>query len=129
MRVYPARHPNSLDAKHPILIAEMLALRKQGKRQAVSVIIAMVRDLRQHGRASRYLVSLKGSPIYELKPKARGGEKGGARVYLFLTEHDEAGLVTCEVKDAVEPDPIKLKLTAEVAVAHKRGVPVLQKRR
>jgi hypothetical protein len=70
----------------------------------------MVRDLKLQGRSSRYLVALTGFPIYELKPKSRGGENGGTRVYLFLTEHDEAGLVTCEVKDGDEPDAAKLKL-------------------
>lgn len=129
MRVYPARHPNALEARHPILIDELLALRKRGKRRAVSTIIEMVRDLKAYGRDSRYLVAMKGLPICELKSRSRGGERGGARVYLFLTEHDEAGLVTCEVKDDIAPDPTKLKLTALVAVAHKRGVPVLQKRR
>jgi hypothetical protein len=129
MRVYLARHPVALDAKHPILIEEMLALRKAGKGRAVSTIIAMVRDLMEHGRSSRFLVRMTGFPIYELKPRSRGGEKGGTRVYLFLTEHDEAALVTCEVKDSDAPDPAKLKLTVQVAVAHKQGLPVLQKRR
>jgi hypothetical protein len=72
---------------------------------------------------------MSGFPIYELKPRSRGGEKGGTRVYLFLTAHDEAGLVTCEVKDGDAPDPAKLKTTVLVALAHKRGVPVLQKAR
>jgi hypothetical protein len=129
MRIYPARHPNALHAKHPILIEEMLGLKKAGKHRAVSTIIEMVRDLEAHGRKSRYLVAMQGFPIYELKPRSRGGEKGGTRVYLFLTEHDEAGLVTCEVKDREAPDPAKLKTTVEVAVAHKQGMPVLQKRR
>ncbi|MGI9181067.1 MAG: hypothetical protein ACR2H9_11265 [Longimicrobiaceae bacterium] len=129
MRIYPARHPNALNARHPILIEEMLNLKKAGKRRAVSTIIEMVRDLQEHGRKSRYLVAMQGFPIYELKPRSRGGEKGGTRVYLFLTEHDEAGLVTCEVKDGDSPDPVKLKTTVQVAVAHKQGIPVLQKRR
>jgi hypothetical protein len=129
MRIYPARHPDALDARHPILIEEMLRLKKAGKRRAVATIIEMVRDLKAHGRDSRYLVAMTGFPIYELKPRSRGGEKGGTRVYLFLTEHDEAGLVTCEVKDDASPDPEKLKKTVQVAVAHKQGHPVLQKRR
>lgn len=129
MRVYPARLPNSLDSKHPVLIEEMLRLKKDRKGEAVSTIIEMVRDLKQHGRESRYLVAMTGYPIYELKPRSRGGEKGGTRVYLFLTEHDEAGLVTCEVKDGDKADVGKLKKTLLVAAAHKQGIPVLQKRR
>jgi len=127
MRIFPARHPDSLDSKHPILIEEMLALRKAGKRQVVVGIIEMVRDLREHGRDSRYLLAMKGFPIYELKSRSRGGEKGGTRVYLFLTEHDEAGLVTCEVKSGARPNRAKLKLTVRLAVAHQQGIPVLQK--
>ena len=129
MRIYPARHPSRLDSKHPILIEEMLELRRRGKRGAVRAIIKMVRDLKEHGRESRYLVPMAGYPIYELKTASRGGEKGGTRVYLFLTEHDEAGLVTCEVKDGEEANRGKLLMTVVVAVAHKDGVPVLQKRR
>jgi len=129
MRVFPARHPDRLDAKHPILIGEMLDLRRSGKRDAVATIIRMVRDLKRHGRESRFLVSMTGYPIYELKPRSRGGEQGGTRVYLFLTEHDEAGLVTCEVKDGDRPNPHKLRVTVQAALAHRRGIPVLQKRR
>lgn len=129
MRIYPARHPEDLQAKHPIRIEEMLALAKAGKRRPISAIIGMVKDLKKNGRASRYLVPMTGYPIYELKTRSRGGQTGGTRVYLFLTKHDEAGLVTCEVKDDDASDLEKLKLTVRIAVAHKNGIPVLQKRR
>jgi hypothetical protein len=129
MRIYPARLPENLQATHPILIEEMLALVKSGKKRPIAAIIKMVKDLKENGRESRYLVRMGNYPIYELKTRARGGQTGGTRVYLFLTEHDEAGLVTCEVKDDDAADPEKLKLTARVAIAHRKGIPVLQKRR
>jgi hypothetical protein len=129
MRIYPARHPEKLDAKHPILIEEMVAMAKSGRKRPISAIIKMVKDLKENGRASRYLVRMGSYPIYELKTRARGGQTGGTRVYLFLTDEGEAGLVTSEVKDDDAPDQEKLKLTVRVALAHRNGVPVLQKRR
>jgi hypothetical protein len=128
MRIYPARLPENLQARHPILIEEMLALAKSGKKRPIAAIIKMVKDLKENGRESRYLIRMGNYPIYELKTRARGGQTGGTRVYLFLTDHDEAGLVTCEVKDDDAADPEKLRLTARVAVAHRKGIPVLQKR-
>ena len=88
----------------------------------------MLADLYQHGRASRYLVPLKLSALQELKPASRGGIKGGSRIYLFITEHDEAGIVNREVKSGDSPDPQKLKQALRVIVAHKQGVPVFRRR-
>lgn len=63
----------------------------------------MLRDLHEKGRGSRFLNKLTGTPLWELKPASRGGEKGGPRVYLFLMPDDEAGVVNCEVRTASPP--------------------------
>src|SRR4051812_15682453 len=110
MRLRLARHPNRLGAQHPIIIEELLTLELDGKQVAVSTMLSMLKDLHAEGRGSQYLVKLTGTPLWELKPNARGGEKGGSRVYLFLTIHDEAGVVNCEVKEGDTASVQKLKV-------------------
>lgn len=128
MRLLLARDPGSLDREHPLLIEEFVQLNKEGKNEAVTMMIKMLSDLYEHGRESRYLVPLRLSALHELKPTSRGGTKGGSRVYLFITEHDEAGIVNCEVKDGDSPDPQKLKQALRVIVAHRQGVEVFRRR-
>lgn len=125
MKLLLARLPDRLDADDPLIIEEMTALNRAGNTEAVSTMIAMLSDLHEHGRTSRFLRTMKGTPIKELKARARSGVKGGSRVYLFITEHDEAAIVNCEVKDGKAPDPEKLKVVLRVVAAYKRGVPVL----
>jgi hypothetical protein len=69
---------------------------------------------------------LTGTPLWELKPASRGGEKGVSRVYLFLMPDDEAGVVNCEVKGGVTADREKLRVGLEVVVAYKQGVRVFE---
>lgn len=128
MRLLLARLPTRLDSRHPQIIEEMVALNEAGKGEAVTMMIRMLADLHQRGRESRYLKAMKSTPIKELKPRSRGGLKGGSRVYLFITEYEEAGIVTCEVKESDAPDPLRLKRVLRVVRAHKSGVPVLSGR-
>lgn len=128
MRLLLARDPRALDREYPVLIEEMVQLNREGKNEAVTMMIRMLTDLHRHGRASRYLVPLKLSALQELKPTSRGGIKGGSRVYLFVTEHDEAGIVNCEVKSGDSPDYQKLKQALRVVAAHREGIPVLGRR-
>jgi len=99
MRLLLAKHPRRLEARNPLIIEELLALVHAGRVAAVETMIGMLRDLHDHGRTSRYLRNMTGTPVWELKSQSRGGEKGGSRIYLFLTAQDEAGIVNCEVKD------------------------------
>jgi len=126
MQLRLARHPNRLKVKHPILIEELLDLELRGKQKAVAVMLEMLKDLHEKGRGSRFLNKLTGTPLWELKPASRGGEKGGSRVYLFLLPDDEAGVVNCEVKDGVTADREKLRVGLEVVVAYKQGVRVFE---
>jgi hypothetical protein len=126
MRLRLARHPHRLKVKHPILIEELLELEQRGKQKAVAAMLAMLEDLHESGRGSRFLSKLTGTPLWELKPASRGGEKGGARVYLFVLEDDEAGVVNCEVKEGVVADREKLRVGLEIVVAYKRGVRVFE---
>lgn len=126
MRLRLARHPKRLEAKHPILIDELLDLELHGKQAAVTMMLEMLQDLHEKGRDCRYLHKLTGTPLWELKSASRGGEKGGSRVYLVLLADDEAGIVNCEVKAGVTADREKLRVGLEVVVAYKRGVQVFE---
>jgi hypothetical protein len=126
MRLRLARHPNRLTATHPIIIDEFLELEDAGKQEAVATMISMLQDLHRRGRDCRYLHRLTGSPLWELKPVSRGGEKGGARVYLFLTLTGEAGVINCEVKSGIAANPARLASGLDVVVAYKNGIPVLE---
>lgn len=129
MQLRLARHPLRLDAKHPILIEELLALESGGKQEAVSTMIAMLRDLHGQGRNSRFLTKLTGTPLWELKPATRGGEKGGSRVYLFLFADEEAGVVNCEVKDGDAASQQQLLIGLQIVKAYKNGVHVFEEPR
>lgn len=107
-----------------MIIDEFLGLVELGKIDALSTMVAMLDDLYRHGRDSRYLEKLKKLPLYELKSASRGGEKGGARIYLFFLANGDAGIVNCEVKEDRSPDRAKLESALEVLVAFKKGVRV-----
>lgn len=72
---------NVPSGKQSLVVRDLLAMRAVGQRAAVTAIIRMVRDLKASGRDSRYALPLKGLPLWELKTRSRGGEKGGARVW------------------------------------------------
>ncbi len=85
----------------------------------------MLQDFYQNGRDSRYLEKLKNLPFHELKTRSRGGQKGGARVYLFLTSDDEAVIVNAEIKTGNKPDEMKLEEVAIVLRAYRLGIQVI----
>lgn len=126
MKLRLARHQKRLTVTHPILIEELLELEAGGHQVGVSTMISMLADLHRHGRDSRYLEKLNGFPACELKPTARGGEAGGSRVYLFLLENGEAGIVNCEIKDGTTTSKQKLSTVLQVIQAYKNGVPVFE---
>lgn len=127
MKLKLGRDPNRLGAKHPLILEELLALAQTGKQITVATVIAMLEDLHRQGLSSPYLVKLKGSPLWELKPNSRGGEQGGSRVYLFLLPTGEAGIVNCEGK---EPDAktsqAKLVTALRLMKAYKDGIPIFE---
>ncbi|MHB0963390.1 MAG: hypothetical protein ACYC5V_09310 [Gemmatimonadaceae bacterium] len=126
MQLELARHPQRLQARHPIIIEELLALAEGGNPRGASMMIKMLKGLHEYGRNSQYLVKLRSSPIWELKPTSRGGETGGARVYLFLLENGGAGIVNCEIKSGNAPNTESLRVVLEVIAAYQLGVPVFE---
>ncbi|WP_353268701.1 hypothetical protein [Gemmatimonas sp.] len=130
MRLFPTRHPRRLTAEHPLLVEEFLDLAAAGRIEPLGQLIDVVADLTRYGRSSRYLTKLTGLPLFELKPRARGGQKGGCRIYLFFAVHvneEVAGLVNCEVKDGATASTQKLAIALEVYLAAKQGVDVYQR--
>lgn len=134
MEVFYAWRPSGWSTdQSSIIVSEMRDLNLDGYNDAVSSMIGMIEDLRQHGRASRYATKLGKSPLWELKTTTRGGPRGGARVYLWLMEDDSAAIVNCEVKAPDEPtSQHKLEVALERRVAHRAwlrtrsGDPVLR---
>jgi hypothetical protein len=115
--------PNHLEG-YPPLIEDLFELRDNGQIDALQAIAAMVKDLRQHGTQSRFLKTMKGLPILELKTRARGGEKGGARVYLYRADTDEFHLCAAEGKAGNQPTQALLERTALIAVAWHKNLEI-----
>lgn len=130
MRLLLGREPHRLEVPHPVIIEELLSLAADRKSVAVTTIIEMLASLYAEGRSSPYLVKLSHSPLWELKPMSRGGERGGCRVYLFLLPTGEAGIVNCEVK---KPDArssqSKLSVGLRMMKAYNEGTPVFEEAR
>lgn len=125
---YP-RHPNRLNARHPRIIEDLLELNKAGDGETVTTMITMLRDLYENNLDSRYVKKLKGLPLWELKTKARGGKKGGARIYFFVTEENEAALVNAEIKNDTKANMQKLSEALDVLEAYQEGIKVLDERK
>ena len=124
MRLRLVRHPSRLNARHPILIEEMLELTENGSWTAVGTLIEMLDDLHRHGQQSRFFRNFKGLTISELKSASRGGSKGGSRVYFWVNPQDEAMVVNCEVKQESSASMNKLRVVLEVRSAYEQGIAV-----
>jgi hypothetical protein len=108
-------HPKRLKDQHPPLIADLIHLETTGHHDCVSQIIAMIADLKEQGTNSRFLKAFSGG-ILELKSRARGGDKGGARVYLFRTSQNEFLLCHAECKQGNFANATLLADTAEIFI-------------
>jgi len=84
-------------------------------------MIAMLSDLHHHGLESRFVKKLRGLPLFELKTVARGGDKGGARIYFAFTANREALVINAEVKSGNRPSAAKIDEGLEILVAYRAG--------
>ncbi len=75
----------------------------------------MLKDLLINGTQSRYLNGITGYPILELKTRSRGGEAGGARIYLYRADDQEFHICAAEVKTGITTNLELLKRTAFIA--------------
>jgi hypothetical protein len=84
--------------------------------QALQTIITMLADLHQNPlHECQYAKKLRGLPIWELKSHARGGEKGGARVYFFVL-NDQAFITGVEVKVNKTLSDVKIDEALELLI-------------
>jgi hypothetical protein len=81
------------------IIDDLLSWAKSGRQEAVDQAIIMLSDLCKNGHTSTYLKKLHNSPISELKTHARGGTKGGVRVYLYWRPSEIAVICGGEIKE------------------------------
>jgi hypothetical protein len=128
-----ARRPDRLDATHPRIIEDLLELIENNRQDAVDAIITMLEDFHARDMESRFVKKLKGLPVWELKTRARGGPKGGARVDFFLTlnpetEAAEAVIVNAETKDGDTPSDAKLQEVLEIALAFRKDAKTMRRR-
>lgn len=77
------------------LLTDLLDLKDANKQISVSKGIAMIADLQQHGRQSRYLKHEAG-PVWELKTRT---PEGGMRIYVAQLTDTVWGLGRAECKD------------------------------
>ena len=125
MHLRLARRPTNLEAAHSLVIDDMLELISQGHTEALSEIIEMLSSLHKDGRGSAYVRTLKGNPFCELKSTARGGQKGGARVYFWFLDNGDAAVVNCEYKEPDAPtSTAKIRTCLAVYNAYGDGVDV-----
>lgn len=126
-------YPYDPDDLDPPFVQDLIDLKLRGYHEAVREVIKMVTDLKEQGSGCRFLKKLKGSPLLELKPHSRGGQKGGVRVYLFQgpTEEDEESFLLCraEWKQGDEANEVLLEDTAYILLAFKNGEAVFPPRK
>ena len=84
-----------------------------------SAAIEMLSDLKLHGLQSRFAKKMHG-PLWELKTRARGGTKGGVRVYL-IADGDDLLLVRAEAKSDEAADNNIIKECIQVW-KHRKGL-------
>ena len=113
-------YPNKLKAQNPPLIEDLIELEATGHQQCVSQIINMIADLKTNGTDSRYLKKMRGA-FLELKTASRGGDKGGARVYLFKAAQQTFYLCRAECKTGNEADALMLFSTLEILATFQNG--------
>lgn len=119
-----ARHPNRLNSEYTLLIEDLIEMAESGWQEAVDAIVEMLADFHVSGTDSRFAEKFKSMPVWELKTRSRGGLKGGARVYFFVTPKGESMVVNAEVKSGNAPSEAKLYEVMVVFQASQKGIDV-----
>ena len=119
--------PDRLEDAYPPLVQDLVYLRRTGHHECILQMIRMVNDLKTHGVDSRFFKGL-GGPLVELKSRARGGDKGGARIYLFRGANDTFFLCRAECKHENNADAVLLADTVEIALAYRQGLAIFPRR-
>lgn len=115
LQLYPLRTAQPIRSQ---IVEDLLEFEATGKQAAVKTMVSLLNDLHQRGKESQYVQKLQGLVLFELKPNARGGHKGGARVYLVFTEHHEALIFNAEVKAQGQTTPSAAKIEQAYEMLH-----------
>lgn len=107
------RRPN---AQRAAILDDLLAMVAAQQQGAVSTAIVMLSDLFHNGHQSSYAQKMQGIPIWELKSHARGGAKGGTRVYFYFRRNGDAVIMNAEIKEGNTPSAALLREATLVAV-------------
>ncbi len=120
--------PNTISRKiEPPIIEDLKSLTTANKYACLVALQKMIFDLKQNAHESRYLRTLHEYPaVLELKNASRGGEAGGARVYLYRAAEHEYHLCAAECKTDSRADLALLERTAMIAFAWKKGIPIFK---
>ncbi len=126
MKIRYPKNPDQLHHKDPPFVKDLKNLGSRGGAwQCLKTIRKMVKDLRINGQDCQFIKNLTGVPnILELKANAKGSGAGGARVYFFFTDKNEAflGAAECKKDDSANEDLINR--LAVMAYAYHHGVPL-----
>lgn len=111
------RRPNAARAA---ILDDLLALADAGQQEAVNTAVTMLRDLFTQGHRSSYARKLQGLPIWELKSHARGGAKGGTRIYFYFRSDGDQVIVNAEIKTDDAPSAGLLREATAAAFADRK---------
>ena len=111
--VYPF-DPDNLDAKHSPFVEDLIQMRRDDQHEALLEIGKMIAALKSLGLQCGFTKKLHGTPLYELKTHSRGGQKGGARAYLFRAPNDIFMVCHAECKAGNDANPHLLEDTAYI---------------
>jgi hypothetical protein len=116
--------PDRLEAKHPLLVEDLIEMRRERQHDALLEIGKMVAALKKLGLDCGFTKKLHGSPIYELKTHSRGGQKGGARAYFFRAPKDVFMICHAECKPNKDANEDLLADTAYILEVFENDVPI-----
>jgi hypothetical protein len=116
-------YPDKLEDAYPPLVTDLIHLKHSGHHDCIGQMIRMVADLKKFGTDSRFYKGL-GGPLVELKTRSRGGDKGGARIYLFRGIENTFFLCRAECKHNNQADAILLSDVVKIATAYRKGQPI-----
>ena len=110
--------PDDLEATNPPFVQDLIDLKLNGYTQTVAELCKMIADLKHNGVECRFLKQLRNYAMLELKSRSRGGQKGGARAYLFRIKQTFL-ICRAEWKPDNEPSLECLEDTAYILKAFK----------
>jgi hypothetical protein len=121
------RYPHHQNTTRSAIVDDLLEMAARGQTSSVKAAIEMLSDLHQNGIQSRFLKKMHGV-LWELKTRARGGEKGGTRIYLFWLSANQVAVLHGEVKEEDTPSPEILNACARFYASYRAGNDIFEEK-